>query len=106
MARQLKTSDVNHLRRLLGYVRCELGQTPDEFLATCKAIAPSFEGELSPESKRRLTVSYEHAVRIPLYVRAAVKALEKVVKEIDGDVVDADNSAARAISHKPLQLRR
>jgi len=28
----------------------------------------------------------------------------EMVKEIDGDVVDDDTSAARALSHKPLQL--
>jgi hypothetical protein len=104
MAKELNTSDVNHLRRLLGYVRCEIWQSPEEFVQTLREIAPHV-GHPDDAAQRRLKDTYEKSARVPKYVRAAVKALEKVVKEIDGDVVDADTSAARALSHRPAQLR-
>lgn len=104
MARQLSRSDVNHLRRLLGYVRCEIGQTPEEMVEMMKRLLPRL-GPVSDEGKARLVQSHQQAARVPKYVRAAVKALEKHVKEIDGDVIDADTSAAKALSRKPLMIR-
>lgn len=103
MARQLKTSDVNHLRRLLAWVRCEIPPAPDEVVSIVKSIAPAID---SDSAKRSMVEWHRQSSSVPKYLRAALKALEKHVKEIDGDVVDADTSAARALSHKPMRLAR
>jgi hypothetical protein len=77
----LGESDVNHLRRLLGYVRCEIGQEPGEVVATVQMIA-SKVGPISDKGKQRLIEHYQHSARVPKYVRAAVNALEKVVRDV------------------------
>lgn len=73
-------SDVNHLRRLLGYVRCEIGPEPEEVVDTVRMIAGKC-GPISDEGKQRLVQHYQHSARVPKYVRDAIKALEKVVRE-------------------------
>lgn len=73
----LTDSEVNHLRRLLGWVRCEIGQSPEELLGTVKSVADALgHPELSAEAKERFILSYYNAERVPKYVRAAIKALE------------------------------
>jgi hypothetical protein len=53
MNRALSKAEVNHLRRLIGYVRCEIMQSPDELVATVQSICPAI-GEISDEGKQRL----------------------------------------------------
>jgi hypothetical protein len=77
---KMKDSDINHLRRLLGFVRCEIGQAPDDMVAMVQSILPRI-GEVSDEGKDRMVRSYLKSAAIPQYVRAAIKALEKVVSE-------------------------
>jgi hypothetical protein len=79
---KLTPSEINHLRRLLGYVRCEIGQTPEENIA--HAIA-----DISDEGKTRLVDQHKKCAAVPQYVRAAIKALEKTIAKQDGEIVDA-----------------
>lgn len=76
----MKQSDLNHLRRLLGWIRCDIGQSPAELQQTMIDVAGGLgHPEISPEAKARMVETYRRAESIPLYVRAAVKALEKVL---------------------------
>ncbi len=88
MDKALSKAQINHLRRLLGWVRCEVWQSPEEFVETLKRIAPAV-GTPDAAAKRRLAETYEKAASVPKYVRAAIKALEPVVREAEGEVVDA-----------------
>lgn len=92
MAKQLSKAQVNHLRRLLGWVRCSDGvwQSPEEMVDTLKKIAP-YVGTPDDEAKQRLRVSYEKAASIPKYVRAAIKSLEPLVKEAEGELIDEES---------------
>ena len=76
----------NHLRLLLGWVRCEIGQTPEEFKATLASIAPVLP-DLSNDGQTRIVKHYDAAKSVPQYVRNAVKRLRPLVV-VDGDVVD------------------
>lgn len=84
---RLKESDVRHLRRLLGYVRCEIGQEHDEMVSMLRKILPK-TGEPSEEGKERVVASLKNAQQVPQYVRAAVKAFERLLQVEDGQVVD------------------
>ncbi|NYT68746.1 hypothetical protein [Pusillimonas noertemannii] len=83
----MKNSDRNHLRRLLGWVRCEIGQSPDELVATVKSIAPAI-GDIDDAAKRRMVEAHDKARNVPIYVRQAVKQLDRYVNKI-GEVVDS-----------------
>lgn len=106
MAKELNTAQVNHLRRLLGWVRCSDGvyQSPEEMVETLRKIAPS-AGEPSEDAKQRLAESYAQAASIPKYVRAAIKALDPVVRESEGTVVDVLNPVVeRKLRYSRKQL--
>ncbi len=76
----MKKSDMNHLRRLLGWIRCDIGQAPAELQQTMIDVAAGLgHPEISEEAKARMVETYRRAEAVPLYVRAAVKALEKVL---------------------------
>lgn len=76
----MKQSDLNHLRRLLGWVRCDIGQAPAELQQTMIDVADGLgHPEISEEAKARMVETYRRAEAVPLYVRAAVKALEKAL---------------------------
>src|SRR5690348_1691385 len=90
MAKQLSKSDVNHLRRLLGWVRCEVGQSPEELVATVRHIASKID--IGEYGKQRMVEAHQQASRVPKYIRAALKALEKHVREAEGEVVDAETA--------------
>lgn len=89
MSKTLKDSDVNHLRRLLAWVECEIGQSPEELVKVVGEIAPVV-GEPTDEAKQRLVESYEKSASVPKYLRQAVKALKKSIAGAEGDIVDAD----------------
>ena len=89
MNRALTKAEVNHLRRLIGYVRCEILQSPDELVATVQSIMPAI-GEINEEGKQRLVESYEKAIAVPKYVRDAIRSLEKVVIENQGEILDVN----------------
>ncbi len=76
----MKQSDLNHLRRLLGWVRCDIGQAPAELQQTMIDVADGLgHPEISEEAKARMVETYRRAEAVPLYVRTAVKALEKAL---------------------------
>jgi len=106
MARQLDKAQVNHLRRLLGWVRCSDGvfQSPEEMVSSLRKIAPHV-GIPDEAAKQRLTTAYEKAVNVPTYVRAAIKALEPVVREAEGEVVDPVIERKLRYSRKQLYNR-
>lgn len=91
MNKTLSAAEINHLRRLLGWVACEIGQSSGELIETAKRIAPTV-GELSTEGRQRLIEAAEKADQVPKYVRAAVKALKKAIADQEGDIVDAEIS--------------
>jgi ElaB/YqjD/DUF883 family membrane-anchored ribosome-binding protein len=97
---KLTDAEINHLRRLLAYVRCDIGQSPEEMKETIRSIAPAVENA-SDEGKERLVAAYKKAESVPKYVRAAVKALEKTIVRHHGEIVDAD--ANRVVQEIPYQ---
>ncbi|RZZ81437.1 hypothetical protein [Pseudoxanthomonas winnipegensis] len=87
MKPNLTQAEANHLRRLLGWVRCEVGQTPDEIVSTMQQLAPKLP-EPNADAKARLVEHHAQAAAVPKYVRAAVKALEKLLVKQEGTIVD------------------
>lgn len=95
----LSKSDVNHLRRLLGWIKCDIGQSPEEMVATIFTLATKLEGfDVSEEGKQRLLDSYKKSDAVPKYVRAAVKALADSIKDEPGEIVDAEISEQRKLN--------
>lgn len=79
----MKRSDLNHLRRLVAWVRCEIGQDPAEMQKTMIDIADKLSvesHEISDEGKARMVESYRRAAAVPQYVRDAVKALDRYAR--------------------------
>lgn len=85
-------AEINHLRRLLAWCECEVGQEPEQYLETIKKIAPICINEDNKEHARNIfTDDYNKLKAKPIYVRAAIKSLKKYLKEIEtGSVVDGD----------------
>ncbi len=79
-------------RLLLGWVRCEIGQTPEEFEETMRKIAPAITHPISEDSKQRVMKSYQKSVNVPIYLRQAVKMLSKKLREHEqaGDIADGE----------------
>jgi hypothetical protein len=76
----LSEAHVNHLRRLLGWVRCDIGQSPDEYVMTVRRITERV-GLPDEAGQQRVMTAYREAKAVPQYVRAAVKSLEQIVRE-------------------------
>lgn len=94
----MKQSDLAHLRRLLGWVRCEIGQSPEELRAAVRSIAAAAGmPPPGPGAQQRMVDSYDKARSVPQYVRAAVKALERTVGTV-GPVVDLQARERRRIA--------
>ena len=74
---ELRASDLNHLRRLLAWVACEIGQAPDELVKTVQGLLPALGHEVADEAKLRLVQAHREAASVPQYVRTAIKALGK-----------------------------
>lgn len=102
MSKELSSAEVNHLRRLLGWVSCEIGQSPEEMIETAKKIAPSV-GDVGPEGVARLQESLNKAANVPVYVRKAVKALRKAVEPKPGEIVDAEEVGLKPLPRPSLE---
>jgi len=93
MKPNLTQAETNHLRRLLGWVRCEIGQTPDEIVQTVAGLADkgaiTADG-LDDTAKARLVEHHQRAAAVPKYIRAAVKSLERLLQRQEGAIVDVD----------------
>lgn len=75
-------AEVNHLRRVLGWMRCEMGQEPDEMVAMTNALVARLGPLEDPEGARvRLQASYERAASYPAYIRHGIKMLTKALRE-------------------------
>ncbi|MFA1682519.1 hypothetical protein [Achromobacter dolens] len=82
----MKQSDLNHLRRLLGWVRCDIGQDPAGQQQTMIDIAGKLGiDSIDADAKARLVEGYRRAEAVPVYVRDAVKALEKNLAAVGRD---------------------
>jgi hypothetical protein len=93
----LSDAEVNHLRKLLGWIDCEIGQSPDEMVETLKKVAPAVGPDVSDEAKLALKAAYDKSAAVPQYVRAAVKALRKTLVKQDGDILDLHS--VRTVRH-------
>ena len=77
----MKRSDLNHLRRLVAWVQTEIGQSPEELVATVRNIADKLgHPELTADEQRTLVLDHDRARAVPAYVRAAVKALDRYAR--------------------------
>lgn len=72
----MKQSDLTHLRRLVAWVRCEIGQTPDELVETVRNLAERGITADSDAAMARMVQAHDDARSVPKYIRDAVKALE------------------------------
>lgn len=84
----MKQSQINHLRRLLGWVRCEVGQSTAEMMETVRGLAEKGLTVNDPEAQQRLVEAHDKARAIPKYVRDAIKALEPLTRP--GEAVGSD----------------
>lgn len=105
MSRSLTNAEVNHLRRLVAWVRCDVGQSPDELMDTVRRIKPAIDEPPSDFQKAALMRMHAEAEAAPKYIRAAIKALEKTIREAEGEVVDADAEKNR-LTAEPLRIGR
>lgn len=87
----IKQSDINHLRRLLGYVKCQIGGDEQETIQRYAELSGIVDHDLDDAAKQRIVESVRKAASVPQYIRRAVAALEKVVNEADGNTVDAED---------------
>lgn len=108
--RALTEAELNHLRRLLGWVRCEVGMPPDVMVQTVQGLAAAgaFHDGVSDEGKARLVEWHQQLSNVPRYVRAALKALEKTLAEhiecmpdITQEEIDA--AAMQSMAVQPLR---
>lgn len=86
----LTDAEANHLRRLLGWISCEVGQSPEEMEAMLRKIVPAIAPNIDDAGRLALKQDYEKSVAVPKYVRAAIKALEKTLIARDGAILDVD----------------
>lgn len=103
----LSKSDVEHLRRLLGWMRCDYGvfQSPEEIRETWKDLA---DHGVIPDahngSRERLMQHYNLSADVPKYIRHGLKMLTAALREHDekmatGAIVEGhieDGTVARA----------
>jgi hypothetical protein len=102
----MKQSELNHLRRLLGWVKCEIGQEPEAMVAMLGDIADKLGNPpLTDDAKQRLVEGYDKSQRVPKYIREAVKALEKLTGpgEDIGDAEPTLRKLERAPDHEQLR---
>lgn len=100
----IKQSDINHLRRLIAYVRCEIGEDEQKTIQRYTEIAGIVDTEPDEAAKQRIMESIKKAANVPQYIRRAIAALEKVIDD-RGDIVDAEVSVgSEVICNEPNRL--
>lgn len=92
----MKRSDLNHLRRLVAWVQCEIGPTPEELQARVQDIAAHGVEPADDAARQRMVDAYDKARSVPKYVRAAVKALDGYARA-PGALVDASVREVRRL---------
>jgi hypothetical protein len=81
-AMPMTEAEVNHLRRVLAWLRREMGQEPAEMVAMVNDMAAKLGPLEDPEGARmRLQSGYDHAASYPAYVRQGVKMLTKALRQ-------------------------
>ncbi|WP_293000035.1 hypothetical protein [Nevskia sp.] len=94
MTPRLTQAELNHLRRLLGWVRCEIGPSPEEHKAIVGNILDKIgPDEVSDAGRARLVDAHRRIESVPGYVRAAVESLSKVLEPHVGRTLDSDQAA-------------
>ena len=75
-------AEVNHLRRLLAWMSCEMGQEPADMVVMTNDLAARIGPLQDVEGARiRLQASYDKSASYPAYVRLAVKMLAKALRD-------------------------
>lgn len=96
-AMPMTEAEVNHLRRLLAWMRCEWSLDPDMQRGCLQAAEDMVRLGLASEEKASTVVQHRAEVinRCPAYVRQAVKMLTKALRDheraagiIESDVRD------------------
>jgi len=90
----VKRSDLNRLRRLVAWIRCEIGQDPAEMQKMMIGIADSLgHPPIGDEAKHRLVESYRRSASVPQYVRDDIEKLGQYVRQQDQAAKSAPKSA-------------
>lgn len=81
-AMPMTEAQVNHLRRLLAWMRCEMGQEPAEMITMTNAIVAKIGPLSDPEGARlRVQADYDHAASYPAYIRQGVRMLTMALRD-------------------------
>lgn len=96
---KLSDAEANHLRRLLGWVDCEIGQTPEEYKETLAKVATKFQDDIDSDTQQIIVEKYLKSKDVPDYIRKAVKALKKALTKEIGTVVDGEFDEQKRISN-------
>ena len=104
MAKELNKAQVNHLRRLLGWVRCEIPPAPEEVVKIVQDIGRRIY--ITKDGQEQLVGWHREATNVPMYIRAALKSLEPVVREAQGEIVDAKFPVANRKTSRRLPDNR
>lgn len=98
---ELKESDINHLRRLVAWVSCEIGLDEQESINLYSNIIAETGINSDEQSKNRIMASIKKSANYPQYVRRAIKSLGKAINKHDSGIVDADYCE----EHKKIGLK-
>lgn len=102
----MKQSDLKHLRRLVGWIRCEIGESPEEYVAGLKTIADKLgHPPIDDAARQRLVEGYDRRRAVPKYVRDAVKALDRYARA-PGAVVEVKVHQKKASGRVLLVQRK
>jgi len=98
----LKKSEVNHLRLMLAWLRCEYMLDDDMQKGCADAVTFLLDaGEITEEQAVDVLSDRAAKVRhVPLYVRQAVKMLTKKIRDHEkrGGIVDGESYTIKQIS--------
>lgn len=90
----MKQSEINHLRRLIGWARCEVGQPPEELVTMVQDFAQRGLDMSNDHAQRAMVEAHDRARSVPKYIREAITALEKYVGTVH-PAEDAEPSALK-----------
>ena len=81
---ELSDAEVNHLRRLLGWMKCEYNLSPEGQRGFVVGLTKAVEdGAPVERAQQVLDEEVERVGRIPAYIRQAIKMLDKAVRDHD-----------------------
>jgi hypothetical protein len=104
MKRQLTDAEVNHLRQLLAWMRCEWCLDDDMQRGSLSAVKSLMDsGDITEQqAHQQLSGRAAQINTVPKYVRQAVKMLTKTIREFDGQkgsAVDVEVRDVQELSH-------